>query len=82
MPVWCHGRLGFGARPIVEGLLLGESLVEGCFADALGLDLSGENTNTTKEFSLVVFFVETGLHKGSLREGAGAVRRLRESALL
>ena len=30
----------------------------------------------------MVFFVETGLHKGSLREGAGAVRRLRESALL
>ena len=32
---------------------------------------SGENTNTTKEISLVVFFFETGLHKGSLREGAG-----------
>ena len=29
---------------------------------------SGESTNTTKEISLVVFFVETGLHKGSFRE--------------
>jgi len=36
-------------------------------------NFSGENTNTTKEISLVVFFIETGLHKGSLREGAGAV---------
>jgi len=45
-------------------------------------NFSGENTNTTKEISLVVFFVETVLHKGSLREGAGAGRRLRESALL
>ena len=34
--------------------------------------LAEKNTNTTKEISLVVFFVETGLHKGSLREGAGA----------
>jgi hypothetical protein len=44
--------------------------------------LAEKNTNTTKKISLAVFFVETGLHKGSLREGAGAVRRLRESALL
>ena len=28
--------------------------------------LAEKNTNTTKEISLVVFFVETGLHKGSL----------------
>jgi hypothetical protein len=34
-------------------------------------NFSGENTNTTKEFSLVVFF-EMSLQKGSLREGAGA----------
>ena len=44
--------------------------------------LSGENINTTKDFSLVVFFWRWELTQGSLREGAGAVRRLRESALL
>ena len=34
--------------------------------------LSGENANTTKEVSLVVFFCWRDLTKGSLREGAGA----------
>ena len=32
--------------------------------------ISGEITNTTKEFSLVVFSVGNGFTKGSLREGA------------
>ncbi len=36
--VGSHGGLGLGAYPIVEGLLLGEALVEGSLADALGLD--------------------------------------------
>ena len=41
---------------------------------------SGENTNTPKEISLVVFFCWCDLTKGSLREGARR-SRVRESAL-
>jgi len=40
-------------------------------ADLLLCILSGENTNTTKKISLVVFFYRSELMKGSLREGAG-----------